>query len=299
QIGRRIRLWRDTPQPIPRQLFSERNIRRGSLSIRPRLPVSERPERLVAQFMDERTWRPGEIAVGAFSGRERRERYFGIVNRDHLLREVGHDFRASRYRSVTVSFEAELENRLLLRGDPIALSHAEMTDGVAVSVEAWEGLSIELGRTVDPFDTTEQILMMLSAPDGSVIGPFAITVPDGSVPFEAVTIAQEEMDRVVADYGGDPRDWIARSPARDEPIRGVIGPASTQQMRLIVQEVGEERDGYAPVTCVDDDPRAHDTPVAGDGTLDGVIQAISTSFFMSQPSGDNGILVELAVAPSA
>jgi hypothetical protein len=65
QIGRRIRLWRDAPQPIPRQLFSERNIRRGSLSIRPRLPVSERPERLVAQFMDARTWQPGEISVGA------------------------------------------------------------------------------------------------------------------------------------------------------------------------------------------------------------------------------------------
>jgi hypothetical protein len=35
------------------------------------------------------------------------------------------------------------------------------------------------------------------------------------------------MDRIATDYGGDPRDWIARGPARDEPIRAVIGPAST------------------------------------------------------------------------
>lgn len=188
QLGRAIRIWRDAPQPIPRQLFSERNIRRGSLTIRPRLPVSARPERLVAQYMDARTWRPAEIAVGAITGRERRERYAGITDRAHLLREVGHDFRAARYRSVTVSFEAELENRLLRRGDPITLAHRELTDGVAAGIEAWEGLTIILGHEIDTIGGAQALLMTLSAPDGAVIGPVLVQPLEGAARFDRVTV---------------------------------------------------------------------------------------------------------------
>jgi hypothetical protein len=169
---------------------------------------------------------------------------------------------------------------------------------VAVSVEAWEGVAIELDRAVARFATNEPILMTLSAPDGRVIGPFPVVVPDGSGPVWQVSITTEEMDRIAADYGGDPRDWIARGPARDEPIRAVIGPASTLQMRLIVQEVGEERGGYARITCVDDDPRAHEVAVAADGGLDGVITGITGTLFLSFP-GDGGVVIDLAVDASA
>jgi len=271
QLGRRIRIWRDQPQPIPRQLFSELNIRRGSLTIRPRLPVSERPERLVAEFMDERLWRPAEIAVGAMTGRERRERYFGMTNRDHVLREVGHDFRASRYRSVEVSFEVELENRLLLRGDPIALSHRELTGGVSVQIEDWSGLTMALGHPVGPFAPGVPLLMSLATPDGGVLGPFSVTPAAPGASFDTVSVTQAEMDRLISDHGSDPRAWVARSPARDEAIRAILGPGADLQMRLIVQDVSEERRGYATITGVDDDARAHDLPVDATGSLDGLI----------------------------
>lgn len=295
QLGRRIRIWRDEPQPIPRQLFSERNIRRGSLTIRPRLPVSERPERLVAQYMDERTWRPAEIAVGAITGRERRERYFGITNTDHLLREVAHDFRAARFRSVEISFEAEFENRLLRRGDPITLAHAELTGGVAVSIETWQELKISLGQRVAQFTGGDLILISLSAPDGSVVGPFPVepALEDGV--FEQVTLAEEEMTRLISDYGSDPRDWIERSRERDEAIRAVIGPASNMDMRLIIQDVGEERSGYAPITCVDDDPRAQDFPVDTSGSLDGII--LDIQFIQSSVVGSSTTTITLSLAP--
>lgn len=297
QLGRRIRIWRDAPQPIPRQLFSERNIRRGSLSIRPRLPVSARPERLVAQFMDERTWRPGEISVGAFTGRERRERYFGITDRDHVLREVGHDFRAARYRSVDVSFEAELENRLLRRGDPIVMAHRELTDGVAVGLEAWDGLGITLGRMIEDFATSEVLLLRLSAPDGTVIGPVEVQPPEGEPRFDRLTISQDEMDRIVADHGTDPRVWVARSERRDEPIRAVLGPASSLDMRLLVMEVGEERGGYAPISCVDDDPRAHDLPVASLGGLGEVVTGIG--FDTATVPGGTDLTISLTIDEAA
>lgn len=295
QLGRRIRIWRDEPQPIPRQLFSARNIRRGSLTIRPRLPVSERPERLVAQYMDERVWRPAEIAVGAITGRERRERYFGITNTDHLLREVQHDFRSARFRSVEVSFEAELENRLLLRGDPIALAHPELTSGVAVSIEAWQGLAISLGTLVEPFDTQDELLIRLTAPDGQTIGPFRVDLAAPGAPSGEVRVTEDEMTRLIADYGTDPRDWIARSRARDEAIRAVIGPASDLDMRLIVQDVGEERGGYATITCVDDDPRAQDFPVDSSGALDGLI--LDIAFAQEATSGGSMTTFTLALAP--
>jgi len=176
----------------------------------------------------------------------------------------------ARYRSVGVSFEAELENRLLLRGDAIALSHAELTAGVACAIEVWTGLEIGLDRRMQEVPGTA--LITLTAPDGAVIGPFEVT-PDPA-PFTTVRVTQAEMDRIVADYGTDPRDWIARSAARDEPIRAVLGPAVDLEMRLIVEEVGEERNGFAPVTCVDDDSRAHSLTVDAAGTLDGVVTGV-------------------------
>ncbi|WP_210880346.1 host specificity factor TipJ family phage tail protein [Roseovarius autotrophicus] len=270
QIGRRIRLWRDAPQPVPRQLFCERNIRRGSLVVRPRLPVSDRPERLVAQYMDARTWRPAELTIGAITGRERRERYFGITDRAHLLREVGHDLRAARFRTVEVEFEVELENRLLRRGDAIVLSHFELTEGLAIGLDDWRGLTLTLGRAVDLSGWPGNAIMTLSAPDGAVIGPFRVARPITDR-TDTLTIDPDEMDRITADHGTDPRAWLARSAARDEPIRAVLGREAGIEMRLIVQSVTQERQGLARVVCIDDDPRAHDLPVDAAGDLDGAI----------------------------
>lgn len=293
QIGRRIRLWRDVPQPVPRQLFSERNIRRGSLVVRPRLPVSDRPERLVAQYMDAHTWRPAELTVGAITGRERRERYFGITGKDHLLREVGHDWRAARFRTVEVEFEVEMENRLLLRGDPIALSHFELTDGIALGLDGWVGTEIALDREIDLGDQPPEMLMILSAPDGAVIGPFRVERPLTRDRTSALSIGQAELDRILAGYGEDPRDWAARSTARDEPVRVVLGRGAEMTMRLIVQSVTQERQGLARVICVDDDPRAHDLPVAEAGTLDDVIIGITMATFPAP--GGTELQVRVAV----
>lgn len=143
-------ICRDAPRPIPWQLCSERNIRRGGLAIRPRLPVCAWPKCLVAQFMDERTWRPAEIAVGLITGRER---YFGITNRDHLLCEVGQDYWSAWFRSVEIFVEAELGNRLLRRGD---------LDGIT---------GIELRVNAVPGSSTTTISLSIiagGAPDGAV-----------------------------------------------------------------------------------------------------------------------------------
>lgn len=279
QIGRRIRLWRDAPQPVPRQLFSERNILRGSLVVRPRLPVSDRPERLVAQYMDARTWRPAELAVGAITGRERRERYFGITDKEHLLREVGHDWRAARFRTVEVEFEVEMENRLILRGDVIAVSHFELTDGIALGLDGWSGLEIGLDREIDLGGQPSEMLMILSAPEGSVIGPFRVVRPPQADRTATLSIEQGEFDRILADYGTDPRDWAARSAVRDEPVRVVLGRGADMTLQLIVQSVTQERQGRARVICMDDDARAHDLPVAEAGTLDDIIIGITLADF--------------------
>lgn len=293
QIGRRIRLWRDEPRPVPRQLFSERNIRRGSLVVRPRLPVSDRPERLVAQYMDEGTWRPAEITVGAISGRERRERYFGITDREHLIREVSQDFRAAKFRSVEVSFDVELENRLLLRGDPIAVSHFELTNGFSVALEAWSGLDIRLGRALDLAGFPDEMLLIISAEDASVVGPFRVTMQPADR-VSSLAVAEAEMARVIADHGSDPREWISRNLARDEPIRAVLGVGTEMTMRLLVQSVGQERQGYATLTCIDDDQRAHDFAVAAQGGLDDVILDVRVQVFAVPGGHELQIRVDLA-----
>ena len=289
QLGRRLRIWRDEPQPVPRQLFSERNIRRGSLSIQPILKVSERPERLVAQYMDETTWEITELAVGPVSGREKRERFFGITDRAQVAREVSHDVRASRARSVRVSFEAELETRLLLRGDPIAVAHRDVAPGESVGLEYWEFDVIGLSRPVDWSAMTDPG-MYLSTPTGGVWGPLSVSAPDGAAQSDRAIADLGDLAAVIDQTGVDPRDWIARSDARDEAIRAVIGSGTEQVMRLLVETIGEERDGFAPVTALDDDPAAHDAPVDQTGALDGAIAGLDAALVSGQ------VEIEIAVA---
>lgn len=296
QIGRRIRIWRDAPQPVPRQLFSDRNIRRGSLTIRPLMPVSERPERLIAQYMDEITWRPAELAVGPFGGRERRERYFGIINRAHLAREVSHDLRAARYRSVRVEFEAELENRLLLRGDPIAVAHRDLTDGVPVGIDSWAATELTLTHEVDwaAFEGAAGITFTL--PDGSVAGPFAVVGPAGVSRSRRAFISDADVAEITTLADAAPETWGVRSRSRQEPLRAVIGLQSETVMRMIVESVGTERDGFAPVTCLDDDPLAHDATVAQGGALDGALTGVVAEIIVD--GGSSLLRVEAAIDAS-
>lgn len=112
-----------------------------------------------------------------------------------------------------------------------------------------------------------------------------------------MTVSQEEMDRIVTDHGTDPRDWAARSTQRDEPIRAIIGPAASLDMRLLVIEVGEERGGYATVSCVDDDPRAHDLPVTEAGGLGDVITGIG--FETAAVPGGTDLTISLSLDAGA
>lgn len=294
QIGRRIRIWRDAPQPVPRQLFSERNIRRGSMTIRPAMPVSERPERLIAQYMDETTWRAAELAVGPFGGRERRERYFGITDRAHLAREVSHDLRAARYRSVRVEFDAELENRLLLRGDPIAVSHRDLTEGMSIGIDDWTGVELTLSRAIDwdAFEATPGMLFTL--PDGQVAGPFSVAGPSGVSRSRLAYVSTDDLAEITTHAGAAPHEWATRTRHRQEPLRAVIGPQSETVLRMIVESVGVEREGFAPVTCLDDDPRAHDAPVAQGGALDAALTGITATIVTD--GGTAQLRVEAAVA---
>ena len=296
QLGRRIRIWRDAPQPVPRQLFSERNIRRGSLTIRPTMPVSERPDRLIAQYMDEITWRASELAVGPFGGRDRRERYFGITDRAHLAREVSHDLRAARYRSVRIEFDAELENRLLLRGDPIAISHRDLTEGLSIGIDAWGGTEITLSREIDwnAFETAPG--MVFTLPDGSVSGPFTVSGPAGVVRSRRAYVSAGDLAEITAAAGAAPEVWATRSRDRQEPLRAVIGPQAETIQRAIVESVGVERGGFATVTCLDDDPLAHDAPVTLGGPLDTALTGVAAEIISD--GGTATLRVEAAVAAS-
>lgn len=262
QIGSKVRIWRDEPRALPRQLFSDRNIVRGSLVTRPTLPTRARPQRLVADYIDERTWRQDELSVGPMGGIERRERYFGIANRRQLTDEVSHDYRTARFRTIRVSFEVELEQRLLRRGDLIALVHRQLTTAQAVGIEDWVDGRVTFRAPIDWSALGAAPHLVLTAPDGSVWGPAAIA--EGDDLGQTALVAAADL-ALILDQGGphaDPARWIARSRARDETVRGAVGPASDIYMRLIVEAIGQERSGRASVTCIQDDARAHDGTVA-------------------------------------
>lgn len=267
QIGRRIRIWRDEPRELPTMLFTGRNIIRGSLVQRPTLAVSTRPERLVVPFLNEETWNLDQVEVGPSDRRERQERYFGIANRAQLTREIRHDWRAARFRPGVIAWDAELEGRLIRRGDPVAVAHRQFVSSNPVAIVAWSGNRVTLDEPVDLADLEPDPEFAVASPSGTgVWGPVPITgVVDAEQTVEII-LDDAAMAEAIAD-AGDPVDWIASAGDRDERLRGVVGPSEQLWRRVIVESVGAEREGRSTIVGLIDDPRAHegDAPITATG----------------------------------
>lgn len=247
-VGDKVSLVRDEPRALASQVFTDRNIVRGSLEIDYSLQRSDAADDVIVEYMDRTTWKQAEVRctiAQSLSEAPARVRIMGPTVRDHAWREGIFLAADNFFRRIKVTFRAEMEGRLLKRGD-LVLVQSEMPQswGEAGTVLGLDGDDVTLSRepSTDPVNT----YLRIRRKDGGEWGPCKITWTPGSavVTLDAADRAEVEaaygpLAPHVVDDGDEAPTWLAGEGV-DQHFRGILVgmvPDDTgAQLELIVDD---------------------------------------------------------------
>ena len=251
-IGDRVSLVRDEPRSMAAQVFTDRNILRGSLEVEYALQRSDAADDVIVEYMDRTTWKTAEVRctiAQSTSQAPARVRLIGPTDRDHAWREGIFLAADNFFRRVKATFRSELEGRLLKRGD-LVLVQSEMpqTWGEAGTVRAHAGETLTLSH--EPKSDPQNTYLRLRRRDGGEWGPCKITWEPGSpvVTLDAADRAAAEaehglLEDHLEDTGYEAPTWLAGEGV-DQVFRGIL-------VGMVPEGTG------AQIELVIDDPAVH------------------------------------------
>lgn len=198
---------RDEPRRLAKGSFTPRNIKRGSFQTQHVLYDPNPLDDVIVQFKNElQDWTDDELECalpGSASENPARVSLFGVTNPDQARRIGIYRAAANRYGRKLATFNVEMEGQLLLRGDPLLVSHdIARAYGQSGEVRSANGLILTLSEALD-WSAAGAKYIALSKRDNSVWGPClcirgvgdAIAVLD-PVDFDRVIL----QDGVIADF---------------------------------------------------------------------------------------------------
>ncbi|MFN3646233.1 MAG: host specificity factor TipJ family phage tail protein [Gemmobacter sp.] len=176
--GGKLRIARDGPASVPVQMFSERNILKGTFALDFAMPGPETADAVDVQIFDGQVWQPRRIKArlpGSTAARPAPMDLFGVTSAAQALREGLYQAAANRYRRETVRFETEMEGFIPSIGDLIAVQHSMPGWGQQAEAVAWDAATLRL-RVTEPLDWSGTgHVAGLRARDGSVQGAYPVT----------------------------------------------------------------------------------------------------------------------------
>ncbi|CTQ53535.1 hypothetical protein LP7551_02059 [Roseibium album] len=199
--GDQISMVRDEQRSLPAQVFTDRNIIRGSLEVTYDLHQTDSADDVIVEYMDSSSWKQEEVRctiAQSSSEAPARVRMLGLANRDQAWREGIHLAADNYFRREKASFRTELEGRLVMRGDLIRIqSDMPQTWGKSGVVLAHSGLTVTLDREpeTDPANT----YIRFRQKNGEEWGPCKVTWTPGST---LVTLDTADHDAAVVVFGG-------------------------------------------------------------------------------------------------
>lgn len=202
RMGGTIGFVRLEPKLLRRAVFTPRNVVRGSFQHKLVLNDEEKPDSVLGQYIDATTWKEQEV-LGALAsvGSElpQKMEWFGITDHDHAWRESVTEAAVNAYCREFVSFTAEWEGKLLVRGEPILVQHPfiemEAVQLATISVRAGDVLTID--RDLE-HEITGSAYAIIRGKDGREWGPCLIS----SIVDRIVTLDAADRAIVTASMGG-------------------------------------------------------------------------------------------------
>lgn len=178
-VGGSITFSRDHDQAVVKGVFGVRNIVRGSFSIDYLMFDPDTPDDIEVEYFDEESWvwksvvctLPGSTSESAASIKK-----WGITQREQALREGLYEAACNMHRRTFVTFQTEMDARIILRGDLVSVSHPLPSWGMSGEIKSVSSHVLKLSEPVS-FDSGDHYISFRK-PDGSQDGPFLVTASD-------------------------------------------------------------------------------------------------------------------------
>jgi hypothetical protein len=138
----------------------------------------ETADDVIVQFMDSNTWEQTEVQAtlpGSTSSQPARIELFGVTNISQAWREGMYYAASNSYRRILADVSIEMDGRLLLKGDPVIVSHDVPNWSQSGFVNDYLPLetTLVLDRNVT-FSTTDTNYLVLRRKDGKEFGPIEV-----------------------------------------------------------------------------------------------------------------------------
>lgn len=152
RIAGKIGFVRLQPRSIKRATFTPRNVVRGSFQHKLVLFDEEKPDSVIGSYLDATTWQPREVRASlALVGSDAPQKvdWFGITDHDQCWRESVTEAAVNAYQREFVSFTADWEGKLLVRGDPILVQHPFVQGVETAGLAARSGDALTMDRDLE------------------------------------------------------------------------------------------------------------------------------------------------------
>jgi sulfur carrier protein ThiS len=199
RMGGRIGFVRLEPKLIKRAVFTPRNVVRGSFQHKIVLFDEEKPDSVLGSYIDETTWQEEEVLASLASvGSDAPQavEWFGITDHDQAWRESVTEAAVNAFAREFVSFTAEWEGKLLVRGEPILVQHPfiEGVESAAIADRLVDVITIDRDLTQE---ISGDAYVIIRGKDGKEWGPCLVDTIDGRV----ITLDATDRATVVAGMG--------------------------------------------------------------------------------------------------
>lgn len=258
-IGDRLSIVRDEPK-APRMLFTDQEIVRGSLSIKRTLLDDTWADGVVVSYFDERTNRAAEAASAQGLQRPARMELPGVSKPDKAVELARHLAAVNRYRRRRVSFQVELEGRMLKRGDLVLVqSELPQTWGQGGEIRTYLQVNGQYQITLDApvtFTAGASHFVRFRRRDGRPYGPVLVSPGTGQQRSIALDVA--DLARVEAQQGHLATQVLQRAATEDPPsyafsvgtpreYRGLVVAATMRDFIATLETCIEAPEVYAAI----------------------------------------------------
>ena len=266
-VGDTLSLARDEPRGLPRMLFTDREIVRGSVALDFTLYDANLSDGVVGQYLDETTWRLAEVssaADGVTLAKPAKVELVGVTKRAQAAGLVRFQAAESNYRRTRISWQVEAEGRLIKRNDLVAIQTEEPQTwgaGGEVTDYLYDGPSAQHRLTLSPapaWTGGASYWLEIRARDGSYFGPLRVT--QGASASIAI-LNNTDVSSVQTATGKTVAQALYRATGEENPSY-VYAPGQARAYKAIVKE-GNPSGGYMTLTAVNDDSRVYDVTETG------------------------------------
>lgn len=142
-----IRAFRDQVAALPVQIYTMRNILRGSFSVDYLMPTSDTADVIAVKYYDSNAWAWRTVSAKlptSESLKPAKMELFGVVGRAQAHREGVYQAAANRYRRKLIKFSTEMEGFIPSFGDLIAVQHDVPAWGQAGEAVGWDAGTLTL-----------------------------------------------------------------------------------------------------------------------------------------------------------